>query len=84
MYGGEPNESDRNFYVVRVKYINLNSVEFMTFTKLGMSTGQRQTHVVYKVGTRANCNLMPLNMFKTLFLKSTFEELHTTKIMPWY
>ena len=39
----EPEEQDRGFDVVGVKYINLDSIKFVIFTKLDSSMGQRQT-----------------------------------------
>ena len=67
-----------------VKYINLDSVRSVIFTELESSTSQRWIDVVYKVDTGADGNLRPLKIFKTLFPKSTGEELCSTKIMLWY
>ena len=64
---GESSKLDRSFAMSRVKYINLGSKKSMIFSKLESTTGQRQIHVVYRAGTGANGNLMPLNIFKTLF-----------------
>ena len=63
LHAGEPGEQDRNFDVVRVKYINIHSIKFIIFTKLGSSASQIWTLIVYKVDTEANGNLMPLKIF---------------------
>ena len=51
-------EQDRSIDAVRVKYINLDTIMSIIFTKLESS--KRQTHKVYKVDTGADGNLMPL------------------------
>ena len=48
---GEPDEQDRSFDAVRVKYINLDSTKCIIFTKLESSMSQRQTCLVYKINT---------------------------------
>ena len=37
----EPSDQDRSYDAVRVKYINLDSLKSMIFTKLESSTSQR-------------------------------------------
>ena len=71
--------TSRSFDVVRVKYIKLDSIKCIKYTKFDSSTSPRQTHVVYKVDKAADGNLMSLKLFKALFPKSSLEELHTTK-----
>ena len=39
--------------MLRVKYINLDSVKSVIFTKLESSISQRQTKITYKIGPRA-------------------------------
>ena len=73
----EPEEQDRSFDVVRVKYIDLDSIKSIIFTDLEFSTDQRQTHVVYNADTVPNGKLMPLNISRCP--KSTLEELCATK-----
>ena len=41
MHVSEPDEQDGNFGVVRVKYINLNGIRSVIFTKLESSMSQR-------------------------------------------
>ena len=50
----EPEEQDRSFDVVRVKYIDLDSIKSIIFTDSESSTNQRQTHVVYNSDTGPN------------------------------
>ena len=65
---GEHHEQDRSFDVVRVEYINLDSIKSTTFTKLESGTGQRQRHLVYKADTGADGNFIPFKIFKIYFL----------------
>ena len=67
MHVVEPGKQARSFDTVRVKYINPASIKMIIFTKLESSTTQRQTCIVYKVDTRANGNLIQLNIFQTIF-----------------
>ena len=69
----------RSFDAVRVKYINMDSIKSVIFTKLESTTRQRLTNTVYKVYTGANGNLMPLQILKNLFPKVTIEHFHATK-----
>ena len=66
--------------MARVKYINLDSVKFVIFTKLESSMSQRQTKVTHKTESRMNDNLVLLKISKCLFPTSTIESLCTTKI----
>ena len=61
LHAEEPSKQEGNFGVLRVKYINHDSVKSIIFTKLESSTSQKLT-------------LMPLKIFKTLFPKLTTEE----------
>ena len=74
-------EDDWHFNVVRVKYINLDSGKSILFTKLKSSMSQRRTQIMYKINSGVDCNLMPLNIFKCIFPKSTVESLCSTKIV---
>ena len=56
----EIRRTGQSFDAVRVKYINLDSVKSDIFTKLESSMTQRWTHIVHKVDTGADGNLMPL------------------------
>ena len=55
----EPDEQDRRFDVVWVKYFNLDSIKSVIFTTLESSMSQRQTCIVYKIDIGADGNLMP-------------------------
>ena len=59
-------DQDLSFDMVRVKYINLNSLTFLPFTKLESSTSQGQTKVTYKIDSETDGNL-----FNSLFQKAT-------------
>ena len=61
-----PEDQVQSFDVVWVKYINLDSIKFVLFTKLQSSTSQRQTKITCKIDTGAGSNAMPLKMFKSL------------------
>ena len=46
---------------------------------------QRGTHIVYKINTEANGNMMPFKLFKNLIPMSTIEQLQATKeTMLWF
>ena len=66
---GQEDDLHVSFYVVRVKYINLDSVKSLIFTKLESSMSQIQTCKVYRIGIGADSNLMPLKIFKSLLPK---------------
>ena len=55
---------DRSFDIVRVKYIGLDSMTAVIFTKLGVYHDQRGIWITYKIDSRANGNLMPFKIFK--------------------
>ena len=69
--------------MVRVKYISLDSVKSVIFTKFESNMSQLWTKVMYKIDIGADGNLMPVNIFKFLFPKSTIELLHRTKIVQY-
>ena len=75
----ELDEQDRSFDVVRVKYINLSSINSIILTMFKSSMGQKQTQIVYKIKTGANGNVMPFKIFKNLFPKLALEQLHATR-----
>ena len=54
----------RSFDVVRVKYINLDSVKSVIFYKLESSISQKQTCIAYRINTGANGNLLLFKVFK--------------------
>ena len=66
-----PEEHNWSFDMVRLKYVNLDSIKSVLFTKLESSTRQRQTKITYKINSRADGNLMPFKIFKCLFPKAT-------------
>ena len=72
---------DKNwrFDIVRVNYLNLDSIKSVLFTKLESSTSQRQNKMTYKIDFWADGNLMPFRIFKSLFLKVTIQLLSATK-----
>ena len=67
MHVDEQENQDRYFDVVRVKYINLDNVKSLIFTKLIYNTSQICTHIVYKVNTGAGGNLKPFKIFKHFY-----------------
>ena len=74
-----PEEHGQSFDAVKVKYINLNSIESALFTKLGSSTSQKWTKVTYKINSGVDGNLMPFKIFKCLFQTATVESLYAIK-----
>ena len=74
-----PEDKDHSFDVVRVKYINLDSIKPVLFTKLESSTSQRLTKMTHKIDSRKDSNLMPFKKFKGLFPKTTIELLCATE-----
>ena len=80
----KPDKQDRSFDVLRVNYIYLDSVGFVMFIKLESSMIQRKTHIVYKIDTGVDDNLMLFKLFKNLIPKLTLEQLHPTKAMLWF
>ena len=60
----ELEEQDRSFDVVEVKYINPDSMKSIIFIILESSMSQRGNHIIYKIALGANCNLVPLQIFK--------------------
>ena len=40
-----PEDQDKSFGAARIKYINLDTVQSVLFTKIEYSTGQRQTKI---------------------------------------
>ena len=44
-----PEDHDQGSDVVRVKYINFNSIKFLLFTKLESNTSQRQANITYEI-----------------------------------
>ena len=65
--------------MVRVKYINLNSVKSVLFTKLESNMSQRQIKLAYNVDSVMNGNHMPFQKFKSVFPKVTTESLCITE-----
>ena len=51
---GKEGEQDRSFDAVRVKYINLDSMKSVIFTKLEPSTSQRRTQITYKIDSQTD------------------------------
>ena len=81
----ELEEQDRKFDAVRVKYLNIDTIKSITFTKLESSTSQRQTCIVYIADTGADGNSMPLKMFQnTLSQVKIRRVMCHKKIMLWY
>ena len=62
-----------------IKYINLNSVKYVFFTKLESSTCQKWTKITFKTYLWADGNHMSFKIFKYTFPKTTVESLCTTK-----
>ena len=66
-------DQDWSSDMVRAKYINLDSIKSVLFTKLECTTSQRKTRITYKIDS-GNCgNLMLFTIFKNLFLKAKGE-----------
>ena len=63
-------DHNQSFDVARIKYINLDSIKWLLFTQLESSTSQRQTNITYKIYSRADGNLMPFKIFKSIFQKA--------------
>ena len=61
---------DKSFDLVKIKYLNLDNLKSVIFTKLESSTSQRRVYITYKIDAGANGNLMPFKNFKTFFPKS--------------
>ena len=69
----------RSFDLVNISYCNFDSVKLVIFTKLEASTSQSRAHLKYIIYTRSNDNLVPYNVFRILFHKSTLAALRATK-----
>ena len=54
----------QKLWCIRTKYINLNGVKSVIFTKLQSRTCQWQTLIIYKVDSGASGNLIPPNFPK--------------------
>ena len=72
---GEPDKQDRSSDVVRVKYINLDSIKSVIFTKLESSTSKRQTHILEDSGSAENKEILLFSHDK-LSLASILRPLH--------
>ena len=59
-------KQDRCFDVVGIKYINLDNVKSIIFTKLEPGTNQRRTQVIHKIDSGVNANLIPFKIFESL------------------
>ena len=64
--------------MVKIEYLNFDSIKICNIYKVGFSTSQRRAHITYKIDSAANGNLMQFKTFKTLFPMSTIEVLHAT------
>ena len=69
---------NRSFDAVSIKYINIDNVTSVIFSKLESGISYR-TYIAYKIYSDADDNLMPFKISKSLFPKSTIEALHATK-----
>ena len=54
-----------------------HSMKPVIFTRLEFSTSQKRARIVSKIGTGNNWNMMPFQIYKILFLRSTMMELNT-------
>ena len=72
--------SAQRFETVRIKYINLNSIKSVLFTKAESSTSQKGTKITPKVDSGADGILMPFKISKSLFPKATKETKNNSAI----
>ena len=68
-------EMDRAIDKVTIKSFNFSSIQSVILAKLENSSSQKSSILKYKGGTGSNGNLIPVNMFKVLFLETAMAEL---------
>ena len=62
-----PKDQQHSFDMLMVRYINLNSVKSLLFTKSESSTSQRCTKITYKINSTVDGNLMPFQKLQQNF-----------------
>ena len=71
--------TDTYINTVAVKGLNFYSIRLAIVTKLDKSSKHKITEITYKIETGNDANVMPPNIFKILFLKTTVEKLSKNK-----
>ena len=60
-------QQDRGFVALMIKYLNIDSIKSVIFTKLESSTSPRRACITYKIESEADDNLMPFKYSKHYF-----------------
>ena len=71
-------ESNKSFYSISMKYLTFHYMKSVIFTTLELSISFKMSKIVYKIDTGSDGNLMPFQILKILFPRSTMAELNAT------